>query len=743
MKKTILTAALVLLFGAVNARPVEPALARQVAERLLGKQVVDVTPDALTHCYLLVGADSEGFVIVAADDCVRPVLAYSATGQFPVEQMPAHVKAWLAGYQREIADLVKNGAVPSAEVQSLWQQPKSGGLVPVEHLMTTTWNQAPLYNNMCPYSYSDSAHAVTGCVATAQAQVMKYWNHPAVGHGSHAYVDDTFGPQSVTFDTAYRWDLMPDALTWESSAAEVGAVAQLMYHVGVAVEMGYGVGSSGAQVISYADYGYNLPSTERSLREHFGYNPMLYGKMKAFFTDAAWDAKVRNEIVRRRPVIYTGYDEAGGHAFVLDGYDSTGMFHVNWGWGGYYDGYYTIDSLSPGAGGIGGNATYTFNRNNSAIFGVMPCYITDSLAHVDLVSADSAMGTVVGSGYYVPYQDQVAVQVLPAEGYRFAGWASGQTNASFTFTPNGDLTDTALFLPVVCGDTVGYCDDVLSSAWRDDYGSVTEWGIRVPPSLRQPQRSLSAVQIYVRDGGIYTLRVYAGDSITGDNMLRAVGVDLTAASGWTTVNLDEPIALPNDVPVWITFLFTSSSAYPATGSFYTAVEDGSWYRMPEGWVPITRTGANYSWMIRAVFAERPCRVAVENAGYCDLDALYGAGEYALGDTVTVGCNDSLFTHWEGIGSTARSLTFVVERDTAFYAYCHEVGIDEVAMPPLRVSLQGRRLTAECDAADTPLLLYDMQGRCLAAAQGRLCAALPARGVYLLRAGSASRRITLF
>lgn len=725
------------------ARPVDVQRARALVEAHYFAPAVCVSPAGWDELYVFVPAEGEGFVIVAADDCVRPVLAYSATGQFPVDDMPAHVAAWLAGYQREIAEYVKNGAEPSAAVQALWQQPKSGGLVPVEPLMTTTWNQAPLYNSMCPYSYSDTAHAVTGCVATAQAQVMKYWNHPAVGHGSHSYVDDTFGPQAVTFDTAYRWAQMPDALTWESSSEEVNAVAQLMYHVGVAVEMGYGVGSSGAQVISYADYGYNLPSTERSLREHFGYNPMLYGKLKAIYTDEAWDAKLRNEIVRRRPVIYTGFDEAGGHAFVLDGYDSIGMFHVNWGWGGAYDGYYTIDSLSPGAGGIGGNATYTFNRNNSAIFGVMPCDITDSLAHVNFVSADSTMGTVVGSGHYVPYQDQVAVRVLPAEGYRFAGWASGQTNADFTFTPNGDLTDTALFLPVASGDTVGYCDGHLSGSWRDDYGNITEWGIRIPASLRQAQRSLSAVQLYVRDGGIYTLRVYAGDSICSANLLRAVGLDLTSASGWTTADLDEPIALPNGVPVWVTFRFTSSSAFPATGSYYTAVEDGSWYRMPDGWVPITRTGAYYSWMIRAIFAERPCRVAVENAGQCELDNLYGAGEYAVGDTVTVGCDDPYFTHWEGIGSTARSLTFVAVRDTAFYAYCHDVGIDEAALPPVRVSLQGRSLTAECDAADTPLLLYDMQGRCLATAPGRLCVALPARGVYMLRAGSACRKITVF
>lgn len=701
---------------AAMARPVDVQRACRLVEDHFFAPAVCVSPATWEGLYVFTPASGQGFVVVAADDCVRPVLAYSATGQFPVDNMPPHVAAWIEGYQHEIADLVKYGAVPSAEVQAQWANPKSNRYQPVAPLMTTTWNQSPRYNAMCPYSYTDSSHAVTGCVATAQAQVMKYWNHPAKGYGTHSYVDGDFGPLSVSYDTLYQWDLMPNALNWSSSSEEIHAVAQLMYHVGVSVEMNYTVGSSGAYVIAYSQYGLNYPSTERSLREHFGYNPMLEGRVKEMYTDDAWSSLIRNEIVHGRPVLYSGADASGGHAFVLDGYDSTGMFHLNWGWGGYYDGYYTIDSLSPGAGGIGGNATYTFNQQNTALFGVRPCYNNDSLATVALVSSDTTRGTVTGSGTYVPYQDTVQITVVPAEGYRFAGWSSGYSMPNFTFVPNGDMIDTALFEPIG-SDTVSYCDDICAGRWRDDYGTTTEWGIRIPADLRNDLRSLSAVQLFVYEPGYYTMNVYCGESISSATRVLAMQPDLTEAFGWTTIELEEPLAVPDNQTVWITFRFTTATGFPAAASHYTAVSDGCWYKLPGGWQPIDQTGVHYTWMIRALFSPRLCHVAVENAGYCDLESFSGAGDYPLGATVTVSVSDPLFHHWEGLTTTDSAITFTVAGDTTFYAYCQEVGIDEV----------------EENEVDQPIKVYDMMGRCVATRRDELHQ-LPA-GVYLIRVGS--------
>lgn len=712
MKRVLFFVLTVSASVALLARQVDVQRARRMVETHFFSPAVCLSPAEWTELYVFAPAEGEGFVVVAGDDCARPVLAYSLTGRFSFEDMPTHVAAWLDGYRMEMADLVKNGATPSPEVQAQWQQPKEGRFTPVAPLMTTMWNQSPRYNAMCPFSHNDSAHAVTGCVATAQAQVMKYWNHPAVGHGTHSY-GTSFGPISVDYDTAYQWAQMPDRLSWASSEAEIHAVAQLMYHVGVAVEMNYGVNSSGAYVISYAPYGLNYPSTERSLREHFGYNPMLEGRVKAFYADDVWSNMIRNEIVHGRPVLYSGADVSGGHAFVLDGYDSIGMFHVNWGWGGSYDGYYTIDSLSPGAGGIGGNVTYTFNEQNTALFGVRPCYNNDSLATVNLVTVDSLQGSVMGSGAYVPYEDTVTIRVVPAEGYRFDGWSSGYSSPVFTFVPNGDMMDTALFIPVG-KDTVSYCGDDCVARWHDDYGTSTEWGIRVPPSQRNKLRSLSEVQLFVSDPGYYLMCVYVGESISSETLVLSVQPDLTSAYGWTTITLDQPVSVPDDQPVWITFRFITTTGFPATASFYTAVSDGSWYKLPGGWQPIDQTGVYHSWMIRALFAPRLCHVAVENAGQCELHAFHGAGDYPLGATATVSCSDPFFRHWDGIGVTDSSITFTVTGDTTFYAYCDDVGIDEV----------------EESEMDQPVSVYDMMGRRVATRPDDI-RLLPA-GVYLVR-----------
>ena len=251
MKRILTLPLLLLLVASATARPVDPQRALRLVEEHFFAPAQLVSPADWSELYVFVPVDGKGFVVVSADDCTRPVLAYSYSTTFQFEGMPVHVAAWLDGYRREIASLRKAGATPSATVQGLWQQPKNGITDWVEPLMTTTWNQSPWYNEMCPYSYSDSAHAVTGCVATAQAQVMKYWNHPAVGHGSHSYGSSSFGPLSVDYDTAYQWNLMPDNLNWWSTPEQIHAVAQLMFHVGVAVEMNYGVHSSGAHVVDY------------------------------------------------------------------------------------------------------------------------------------------------------------------------------------------------------------------------------------------------------------------------------------------------------------------------------------------------------------------------------------------------------------------------------------------------------------------------------------------------------------
>ena len=734
MKKLFTLITLLAVSAAVLARPVDRQRAQQWVETHFFAPAVCLSPAEWDEIYVFAPVDGQGFVVMSADDCTRPLLGYSMSAQWPAatDRMPVHVTSWIDGYRREIAELRKAGAIPAAAVQAQWAQPKSGNLAGVEPLMTTTWNQSPRYNAMCPYSAADSARAVTGCVATAQAQIMKYWNHPAKGHGRHFYDHELFGTLGAVFDTLYQWDSMPDALGWGSTDAEIHAVAQLMYHVGVSVEMNYGVHSSGAHVIAYGMY--NMPSSERSLRDHFRYSPMLYSVAKQNYMDSDWDSLMRNEIVHGRPVLYSGRDASGGHAFVLDGYDSLGMFHVNWGWGGWYDGYYTTDSLSPGAGGIGGNATYTFNQDNAAVIGIRPSYGNDTIAEVNVVSIDTTMGTVIGSGTYIPYVDTLFAKASGAEGYRFAGWKSGNVTNPLRFVLNGDFSDTALFVPVG-RDTLAYCNDRYYTAWRDDYSNVTEWGIRVPASRRNPLRALTSVQLFVAVEGYYTMTVYYGDSICPETRIYGQLFNLTDGYGWTNLELDSALALVGDKDLWITFRFTTGVAFPAASSYYTGVSDGTWYRLPEGWVPFDEHGVYQTWMIRAVFSERPCRVTLLSDGYVDASCLIGGGDFAVGQSAVVSVDSSAscmapFDYWElgGERHNQPSLSFVVTQDTVVTAHGHCIGIGTVEPEPLSVQVTGRTIAVE--GVETARL-YAVDGRLLAT--GRRFTA-PAAGIYLLKVG---------
>ena len=409
MKKVIPTLVFLLAVVTAYANPVDKAAAAKVAGNLLQKQVVDATPDSFTECYLFVGTDGTGFALIAADDCVPLLLGYSLQGTFPVDRpLPHHIDTWLKAYQYDIAATAKAG-IKSVK----YNTPRDTAVGP---LLTTTWNQAPLYNWQCPYSVADSDYAVTGCVATAMAQVMKYWNHPVHGRGSHSYVPSGFSRQSVNFDTTYYdWTNMPNALGPLSSHEEIAAVAQLMHHAGVAVDMNYSPSSSGAVVSSYG----NAESicAENALKDYFRYNQALFSASREDYSDADWDVLLTTELNAARPIFYSGHDNDGGHAFVIDGYDTRGLYHVNWGWGGYCDGYYTFDNLSPTGSGIGGNHSNSYSYENQVLINVFPASEASTVT-VSVVPSDPLLGTVTGGGSFAPYTT-TTLHATATEGHRF------------------------------------------------------------------------------------------------------------------------------------------------------------------------------------------------------------------------------------------------------------------------------------------------------------------------------------
>ena len=232
----------------------------------------------------------------------------------------------------------------------------------VPAMLTTRWNQSPYYNNLCP------PNTPAGCSAIAMAQVMKYWNYPPVGVGSHSYAG-SFRTESANFgSTHYDWAHMPNSLSGGSSSVQVNAVATLCYHVGVSVEMEYGYDGSAAPLIG----GANTYCVQNALKNYFDYRPTLQGVSKSNYTDASWVQLLKDEIDAGRPVPYAGFDNTAGHAFVFHGYNASSQFCINWGWGGYYDGYFTMGALNPAGGGTGTNGSNTFNIGNQAVIGVQP-----------------------------------------------------------------------------------------------------------------------------------------------------------------------------------------------------------------------------------------------------------------------------------------------------------------------------------------------------------------------------------
>lgn len=325
--------------------------------------------------YYVFNAGSNGFIIVSADDRVIPVPAYSEESTFDYSKLPPQVAKWLESYKSQIRDAIELDIKASSETEEAWvnlinglsagSTAKRGSVSP---LVTAKWNQTGYYNTSCPYDATYSQRTVTGCVATAMAQVMKYWNYPAKGTGSHSYNHTQYGTLSANFGaTTYNWGSMPNSVTSSNSA-----VATLMYHVGVSVDMNYNVGSkggSGAFVVSAASP--KTHCTEYALKTYFGYKTTLKGILRSNYTTSSWLSTIKAELDASRPVIYAGFGNGGGHCFVADGYDNNDYIHFNWGWGGAYDGYFSINSLNPGGVGTGGG-TGGYNNGHQAVIGIQP-----------------------------------------------------------------------------------------------------------------------------------------------------------------------------------------------------------------------------------------------------------------------------------------------------------------------------------------------------------------------------------
>ena len=368
---------LALFVGQLIASPVDVTTARQLGLKYVqgnaSKLVTNLdlaytqTTESGANALYVFNFDG-GYIIVAADDVAQPILAYGEEGNFDADNIADGLAYYLRFYARQIEYAVENQMTATSDVVEQWEQLSRDGAIKGERatygdvapLITTNWNQDSPFNAYCPQGQGGpGGHAYAGCVATAMSMVMKKWNWPDHGQGSHSYTPSGYPMQSVDFENAYyQWNNMPNNV----NSNNYQAVAQLMYHCGVAVDMQYGPGGSGAYSVDVPD----------ALVNYFRYTDHVYRLERELYTKLEWEEMLIANLREGFPLYYSGADTDGGHAFVCCGYrESDRKFYFNWGWSGFNNNYFAIDALNTYSG--------NFNQNQGAIFDMIPDYVYNDL----------------------------------------------------------------------------------------------------------------------------------------------------------------------------------------------------------------------------------------------------------------------------------------------------------------------------------------------------------------------------
>ena len=327
------------VFCMANAQPVSMQQALQRAQRFMPEKtfsvhnkrraygVVDNTEVA--PYYIFNAEDNGGFVIVSGEEKTEEILGYSDTDCLDMENMPNNVRLWLEDYAKAIEQAQqREGAIRKVEM--------SDDKKTVAPLLKTQWNQYAPYNERCPLIGGE--RCVTGCVATAVAQIMRYYKYPASSKATFQYRTRT---NKLTMKalpaTDFAWNKMLKTYNGNYTQEEANAVATLMLYCGCALSMDYAVDGSGADATPVCD----------AMEYFFGYDDGIKKVYRNNYNAKTWEELIYNELAKGYPVFYSGStNENSGHAFVCDGYDK-GFFHINWGWGGYCDGHFKLSVLYP------------------------------------------------------------------------------------------------------------------------------------------------------------------------------------------------------------------------------------------------------------------------------------------------------------------------------------------------------------------------------------------------------------
>lgn len=480
-----------------------------------------------TESFYIFGFDQGGFVIVSADDYAEPILGYSFTS--PIEEkVGSNIRYLFDRYNSEIAEIKKMKS-QNEDIKVDWEKLRSaklsGEIKAAGPLLETTWNQSPVYNQYCP------SENPVGCVATAMSQIMNYHQWPANGNGWHKYIPEDhpeYGIQYADFSSeTYDWANMPNALSSSNSATEKDAVATLCYHAGVAVNMNYDPDGSGA---SSNDVLFALTS-------YFKYNTtsielITYDKNN----ETEYLNKIKTEIDNNRPIYYDGQGDDGGHAWVCDGYNDDNKVHINWGWGGYYNGYFLLSEMSPGS--------YDFADVNAMIIGIQP-----GSAYQDIQWTKQASGFETASR---------GIRYISAVNERIA-WA-------VAYDGSGDSADVKDFTKTT--DGFNWVSGTINASDLDNYNSSMITAI---------DENNAWVALYGPNGGGKIVKTSDG------------------GKSWThqsTALFTAPNGFPNVVHFW-----NANNGWcqgdPNGGyfEFYTTTDGGTtWNRVPEGNIPASQSG---------------------------------------------------------------------------------------------------------------------------------------------------------
>lgn len=647
---TLIVTMAVMMAMPVMAERVSPETAQKVAKTFLtnngvkSAQLTDLSKAAGFPNLYIFNADP-GFVVMAADDCARPILGYSLTDRFDTDNMPKNMRWWLQQYSDEIQWGIENGIQPDNSTATEWNCLKEGiqtrgqSEVVVSPLIDTRWNQGDPYNMYCPNN------SVTGCVATAMAQVMKYWDYPEQGQGNHSYTPEMhpeYGELSVDFSaTTYDWNNMTNTYGASSTDVQKQAVATLMYHCGVSVDMNYDPTSSGAA-------GALVPL---SLVNYFKYASSATFLSKDNYTNDQWIALLKLELDERRPVFYVGSYEkivnnetvTGGHAFVCDGYRTDDYFHFNWGWGGVKDNYFAIGALNPSSGGIG-SGSGSYNLYNGIAAWVEPVSNLDAPVISVMASGKSLIlswETINNADSYIIYKNNQKIAInVTGSSYTDNDIVSGNyyeyyvraVNSDTTSNPSNHATGMSVFRDITpseltaeinvtnvvlnwtgyegnqsfelhyatASDNLGWCAD------KDNPG--TYWGQRYPAASMAnfAGMEISRISCYFYYASNYTLYAFNGEMVEIDKLCERSYSKANAGMEWIDFNFDTPLQIDCSKDLWIVLYNNDSKAlYPALSGYYSGDNntEGKYIASTLEDLPYTISSSDISWLIKATLTD--------------------------------------------------------------------------------------------------------------------------------------------